>query len=84
MTQQIKLLVVNYDSKFFSALYLNKPNQKTKTRSFLINPILTGFLTDVNHWGGGALLGLNNVRLSKVVKTSPNAQNLVSNNYFGL
>ena len=44
---------------------------------------LLGFWTDVTYWGG-ALLGPNNERLSKVVKTPQNAQNLISNNYLGI
>ena len=50
----------------------------------LLNPIPTGFLNGRYLLGGGALLGPNNVRLSKVVKTPQIAPKLISIKYFGI
>ena len=48
-----------------------------------LNPIPTGFLNG-RYLLGGAHLGPKNERLSKVVKTPQNAQNLISNNHLGI
>ena len=54
-----------------------------KAEKMAFNPIPTELL-NTRELLRGALLGPNNVRLSKVVKTPQDAQNLISNKYFGL
>ena len=48
-----------------------------------VNPIPTELLNR-RQLLRGALLGPKNVRLSKVVKTPQDAQNLISNKYFDI
>ena len=41
---------------------------------------LLGFWTDLNYWGG-AVLGPNNVKLYKVIKTPQDYPKMISNEY---